>query len=188
MGCHFLLQGGSKWARLKKVTIDVIFPHYCLSNNCFSGNWIKIVIADSLVVPFSTFIYLNSYLTCTWSSGIFVMIILFYRWVVSNLPKVMQLGSSSGLGFGSKQPDSRDHGLCMFSHVPLFVTLGLKPTRLLCSWDSPGKNTGVDWIALSFCRGSSRPRGGTRVSCNSCLGRQILLSLSHVESPETVLC
>ena len=103
-------------------TIDVIFPHYCLSNNCFSGNWVKRVIANSLVVPFTTFIYSNSFLTCTWYSGI-VVIILFYRWVVSNLPKVMQLGSSSGLGFGSKQPDSKDHGLCMLSHVPLFATL-----------------------------------------------------------------
>ena len=51
------------------------------------------------------------------------MILLFHRWVVSNLPKVMQLGSSSGLGFGSKQPDSKDHGLCMLSHIPLFATL-----------------------------------------------------------------
>ena len=29
------------------------------------------------------------------------------------------------------------------SHVRLFVTRGLQPTRLLCPWDSPGKNTGV---------------------------------------------
>ena len=30
--------------------------------------------------------------------------------------------------------------LSRFSHVQLF---GLQPTRLLCPWDSPGKNTGV---------------------------------------------
>ena len=30
-----------------------------------------------------------------------------------------------------------------FSHVQLFVTLWLQPAKLLCPWDSPGKNTGV---------------------------------------------
>ena len=39
---------------------------------------------------------------------------------------------------------------------------GLRPTRLLCPWDSPGKNT---WIAISFSRGSSRPRDWTWVAC-----------------------
>ena len=33
---------------------------------------------------------------------------------------------------------------------------GLLPGRLLCPWDSPGKNTGV--VALSSSRGSSQPR------------------------------
>ena len=43
---------------------------------------------------------------------------------------------------------------CMLSCVQLFVTFeeepgGLqKPARLLCPWDSPGKNTGVDCHAL----------------------------------------
>ena len=32
---------------------------------------------------------------------------------------------------------------------------GLLPARLLCPWDSPGKNTGV--VALSFSRGSFNP-------------------------------
>ena len=36
---------------------------------------------------------------------------------------------------------------------------GLKPTSLLCPWDSPGKNTGVGCI--SFSRGSSQPRDWT---------------------------
>ena len=40
-----------------------------------------------------------------------------------------------------------------FSHVLLFATLGvprvpLPPARLLCPWDSPGKNTGVGCHAL----------------------------------------
>ena len=37
---------------------------------------------------------------------------------------------------------------CLFSPVQLFVTYGLYPTRLLCPWDSPGKNIGVGCHAL----------------------------------------
>ena len=37
------------------------------------------------------------------------------------------------------------------------------PTGCNPPWDSPGKNTGVG--AISFSRGSSRPRDRTRVSC-----------------------
>ena len=36
--------------------------------------------------------------------------------------------------------------LLLFSHYVMsnsFVTHGLEPSRLLCQWDSPGKNTGV---------------------------------------------
>ena len=39
---------------------------------------------------------------------------------------------------------------------------GLWTTRLLCPWDSPGKNTGV--VAISSSRGSSQPRSWTQVS------------------------
>ena len=37
--------------------------------------------------------------------------------------------------------------LCRFSHVSL-QRYGLQPTRLLCPWDSPGKNTAVGCHAL----------------------------------------
>ena len=81
---------------------------------------------------------------------------------------------------------------------------GLQPTRLLCPWDSPDKNTRVcshfllqsilltqgsdpgllhckqflyhlshqgsprilEWVAIPFSRGSSRPRGRTQISCS----------------------
>ena len=49
---------------------------------------------------------------------------------------------------------------------------GLQPTRLLCPWDSPGKSTGVG--AISFSRGSSRPRGQTHAFSVFCIGRQLL--------------
>ena len=38
--------------------------------------------------------------------------------------------------------------LCPFSRVRLLRPCGLQPTRLLCPWDSPGKNTGVGCHAL----------------------------------------
>ena len=38
----------------------------------------------------------------------------------------------------------------------------LQPTRLLCPWDSPGKNPGVD--SIPFSRGSPQLRDGTQVS------------------------
>ena len=41
----------------------------------------------------------------------------------------------------------------------------------------------LEWVAISFSRGSSEPRDRTGVSCNSCLGRRILLPLSHVGNP-----
>ena len=40
---------------------------------------------------------------------------------------------------------------------------GLQPTRLLCPWDSPGKNAGV--VAMPSSRGSFQPRDQTQVSC-----------------------
>ena len=33
--------------------------------------------------------------------------------------------------------------LSLISHVQLFATYGLQAARLLCAWDSPGRNTGV---------------------------------------------
>ena len=40
---------------------------------------------------------------------------------------------------------------------------GLWPTRLLHPWDFPGER--LEWGAIAFSRGSSRPRDQTRVSC-----------------------
>ena len=45
----------------------------------------------------------------------------------------------------------------------LLRTHELRPTTLLCPWDSSGKNTGV---AIPFSRGSSRPSDRTWVSRN----------------------
>ena len=62
----------------------------------------------------------------------------------------------------------------LMCHVPLWVpsvmsdtlqAYGLKPARLLCPWDSPGKNTGVG--SRSLLRGSSQPRDQSWVSCTT---------------------
>ena len=52
---------------------------------------------------------------------------------------------------------------------PTLRDSGLQPARLLCPWDSPGKNTGVGSHSLS--RDSSHLRDRIRVSC---IGRWIL--------------
>ena len=41
--------------------------------------------------------------------------------------------------------------VCILSCVWLFATLWTDPTRLLCPWDSPGKNTGVGRHFLLQC-------------------------------------
>ena len=48
----------------------------------------------------------------------------------------------------------------------------LQPTRLLCPWNFPGKNTGVGCHFLF--QGIFPTQGSTRISCISCTGRQIL--------------
>ena len=41
----------------------------------------------------------------------------------------------------------------------------------------------LEWVAISFCRGSSRPRDWTHSTCVSCIGRQILYRNCHLGSP-----
>ena len=60
--------------------------------------------------------------------------------------------------------------VCVLSRVQLFVTCiplgssihGISQVRIL------------EQAAISYFRGSSRPRNGIRVSCTSCIGRQIV--------------
>ena len=42
----------------------------------------------------------------------------------------------------------------------------------------------LKWVATSYSRGSYQPRDLTRVSCVTCIGRQILLPLRHLGSHE----
>ena len=38
----------------------------------------------------------------------------------------------------------------------------------------------LEWVAISYSRGSSQPRDQTHVSCVSCIGRRILDQLCHL--------
>ena len=41
----------------------------------------------------------------------------------------------------------------------------------------------LEWVAISFSRGSSGSRHQTQVSCISCIGRRVLYHQHHLESP-----
>ena len=55
---------------------------------------------------------------------------------------------------------------------------GLKPARLLCPWDSPGKNSGV---GCHFLLQGIFPTQGSNLGLLNC--KQILYHLSHQGSP-----
>ena len=57
----------------------------------------------------------------------------------------------------------------------------LQPTRLLCPWDSPGKNTGVGCHAL--LQGIFLTRDRIRVSCVSC---GVFITSATWEAPDSV--
>ena len=67
--------------------------------------------------------------------------------------------------------------------VLLFATLWTAAARLLCPWDSPGKNTRVS--ALSSCRGSSLPRD-TPISV-SCIGDGFFITGATWKPPACLL-
>ena len=59
-------------------------------------------------------------------------------------------GSNCQERIGKKHNMQRMDSLCApsLSRVQLSATPGLQPTRLICPWDSPGKNTGLGCHAL----------------------------------------
>ena len=58
------------------------------------------------------------------------------------------------------------HACQVLSCVQPFVSYGLWPAKLLCSWDFPGKNTWVDCHA--HLQGLFLTQGSNPVSCVSC--------------------
>ena len=59
----------------------------------------------------------------------------------------------------------RPRVLCVWITLSDSATCGLCPSRRLCPWDSPGRNTGVGCRFL--LQGSSRLRGWIQVSCSA---------------------
>ena len=68
----------------------------------------------------------------------------------------------------------------LLSHVKLLQPHVLQPTRLLFHGISQARI--LEWVAISFSRGSSQPRDPTQVSC---IGRRTLYQLSHQGSPKS---
>ena len=62
---------------------------------------------------------------------------------------------------------------------------GLKPTRLLHPWDSPGKSTGLPFLSPGE---SSRPRDGTLVSCIAGRRFNLWATTWTVHEPRTSRC
>ena len=66
--------------------------------------------------------------------------------------------------------------LSHLSHVRLLPPYGPQPARLLCPWDSPGKNTGVSCLAL--LQGIFPIQGLKQVSYVSCVGECVPTSVT----------
>ena len=68
------------------------------------------------------------------------------------------------------------------SRLTLCNPMDCSPTRLLCPWDF---QTGIlEWVAISFSRGSSQPRDWTLISC---LYRWVLYHWATWETPTTLV-
>ena len=87
---------------------------------------------------------------------------------------------------------SYDWSACIlgcFSHVRLSVTLcqtALYSARLLCSWDSPGKSTGVGCHTL--LQGIFPTQGLNWCLLASCIGRWVLYHQRHLGRPLMTEC
>ena len=101
----------------------------------------------------------------------------FLHSVVSDPRNPMDCSLPGSFVHGIFQARVLEWGAIAFSILEVYMY------RLLCPWDSPGKNIGVEWVAISFFTGSSQPRDLTRVSLIA--GRFFIPSL---EEFSTVCC
>ena len=65
-----------------------------------------------------------------------------------------------------------DGGLVFKSRLTLVTSMDCSPPGSSIHGISQARI--LEWVAISFSRGSSRPRNWTPISCVSCIGRQIL--------------
>ena len=129
------------------------------------------IIIVAAVVPISKFVVLFSgIVTCL------------RKWILFALSNTVI--SNPCLGF---QCDHQMSGACMPAQSPQHAWLCATPwtaaTRLLCPWDSPGKNPRVGYHA--FLQGNFPTQGVKLHLLDLPHHRQILYPLSHWGSPQT---
>ena len=134
-------------------------PHSCKESSKTEG------LNDSKYVPCSVRLWPCGFLTRV-SQG---------DWVLSADANI------SDIWHTSCSQNFSDFCLMCVCAVPSVVSKSLQPARLLCPWNSPGKNTGVGCCAL--LQGVFLTRDWTQVSCFFCIGRQVLYPLCHLGSP-----
>ena len=118
---------------MKGFTLQVISDFFLWQNKYFLHNH-RILPCDShkgvVRAPPSTFIYHREHHRICWAI------------IPGNYKLATQLIPAEGwVSF-------RDHNVCMYACSVVSNSLiphALEPTRLLCPWDSPGKNTPVGW-------------------------------------------
>ena len=93
------------------------------------------------------------------------------------LDKLPSQSSGGSLGFAKPNTKVGGHSNASVQVLPL-ATPWVQPTRLLCSWTSPGKNTAV---GRHFLLQGIFPTQGSNSSLLCC--RQILYCLSHQVRP-----
>ena len=73
-----------------------------------------------------------------------------------------------------------------------FDPMDYKPTKLLCPWNFPGRNTGV--VSTPSSRTSSQPSDRTCIFCSSCIDKWVLYhwttweACSRQREPQTIGC
>ena len=77
--------------------------------------------------------------------------------------------------------DSVHYSVFLLNCVPLFAAPWTLACQTLLSLGFP-KAIILEWVSISFSRGSSWPRDWAQVSCISCSGRRILYQLLHLGS------
>ena len=73
--------------------------------------------------------------------------------------------------------------MLVLSHMTLFVMPWTVARQIPLSMEFYQERI-LEWVAISFSRGSSRPRGRTQVFWVSCLGKQVLYHCTTCEAQE----
>ena len=79
---------------------------------------------------------------------------------------------------GSRRKEKR---VCAQSYPTLCYPMGCSLPGCSVQWILQARI--LEWVAISSSRGSSQPRYGIRVSCVSCIGRQVLYDQATWEAP-----